>query len=84
MHQAKFGQIFCDVLPCLCAGTVLRLLLELGSSTKNVHCGFSHFPFIFVGRPASRDLYHRRRAGKCSSPSAFNRPKLQHLEYPRI
>lgn len=50
------GQIPWGVLTCLYAGSVLRLLLELRRSTKNVCCGFSHFPFIFVGRQNSQEF----------------------------
>lgn len=59
MHQAecRSGQIPCAVLPCLCAASILRFLLEFRRSTKNVLYGFSHFPFPFIGSPASQEFF---------------------------
>lgn len=81
IHRAEChsGQVLCAVLPCLCAVSILRLVLEFRRSTKNVLYVFFPFPLSFYWQPCfSRVfLYHRGRTGKCSSPcsaSTLSRP----------
>lgn len=65
MHRAEChsGQVLRAVLPCLCAASILRFLLEFRRSTKNVRYGFSHFPFLFIGSPASQEFFYITEEG---------------------